>query len=126
MKKIIALVLSLILALSLAACGSKPDKQPLVDAYNAASSSFDEVANLVNDNADVVAPELVDVLNQTADMLLEYKALTNEDLTQEQIDIAIGFLKTVPDSMQTIKDSIEQDLANMGSGEVDDLGGAEG
>ncbi len=126
MKKIIALVLSLVLALSLAACGSKPDKQPLVDAYNAASSSFDEVANLVNDNADVVAPELVDVLNQTADMLLEYKALTNEDLTQEQIDIAIGFLKTVPDSMQTIKDSIEQDLANMGSGEVDDLGGAEG
>ncbi len=124
MKRLIALVMTLILALSLAACNSKPDKQPLIDAYNAASSSFDEVANLVNENADVVAPELIEVLNQTADMLLEYKTLTEEDLTQEQIDIAIEFLKTVPDSMQTIKGSIEQDLENMGSTELD--GGAEG
>lgn len=124
MKRFIALVMTLILALSLAACNSKPDKQPLIDAYNAASSSFDEVANLVNENADVVAPELIEVLNQTADMLLEYKTLTEEDLTQEQIDIAIEFLKTVPDSMQTIKGSIEQDLENMGSTELD--GGAEG
>ncbi len=117
MKRIIALVLTLILALSLAACGSKPDKQPLVDAFNAASASFDEVANLVNENADVVEPELIEVLNQTADMLLEYKALTDEDLTQEQIDIAVEFLNTVPDSMQAIKESIEQDLANMGGAE---------
>ncbi len=126
MKKLIALVMSLILALSLAACGSKPDKQPLIDSFNAASSSFDEVANLVNEYADVVAPELIDALNQTADMLIEYKNLTEEDLTQEQIDIAMEFLNTVPDSMQKIKESIEQDLANMGSTEVDDLGGAEG
>ena len=117
MKRILTLVLTLALTLSLVSCGSKPDKQPLIEAYNAASASFDELAILVNENADVVAPELIEVLNQTADMLLEYKDLTNQDLTQEQIDVAIEFLKTVPASMQTIKESIEQDLASMGGAE---------
>lgn len=119
MKKLLALVMTLLLALSLTACGGKPDKQPMIDAYNAASSSFNEVAILVNDNADLVAPEMIETLNKISDMLTEYKNLQNEDLTQEQIDIAIDFLKTVPDSMQKIKDSIEQDLANAGSTEAD-------
>lgn len=125
MKKLLALVMTLVLALSLAACAGKPDKQPLIDSFNAASSSFDEVATLVNNNADAMAPEMIETLNKVSDMLVEYKKLTDEDLTQEQIDEAVKFLKTVPDSMKEIKTSIEQDLANASSTEAGDAQAAE-
>lgn len=125
MKKFLALVMTLVITLSLAACAGKPDKQPLIDSFNAASSSFDEVATLVNNNADAMAPEMIETLNKVSDMLVEYKKLTDEDLTQEQINEAVKFLKTVPDSMKEIKTSIEQDLANASSTEAGDAQAAE-
>lgn len=50
-KKWLVAVLAVGMALSLAACGGGVDKAPLIEAFNAASTSFDEVGQLVNERA---------------------------------------------------------------------------
>lgn len=115
MRKLLVLIMTLVMSLSLVACSGGVDKKPLVDSFNAASASFDEVAKLVNENASRVSPQLIETMNKIADMLKKYKALAegDEELTQEQVDEATKFLKTVPDSMAKMKASLEKDLANV-------------
>ena len=51
MKKITSLLLVLVMCVSLVACGGV-DKQPAIDAFNKASTAYDEVATIINENPD--------------------------------------------------------------------------
>ena len=86
MKKLIALVLALVLSISLVACGGA-DKQPAIDAFNKASTAFDEVANAINADPDAYAQEVIDAMVEMATVMQEHKALleSSEDISEEKL-----------------------------------------
>ena len=47
MKKLMVLIMTMMMGMSLVACGGA-DKQPAIDAFNKTSTSFNEVANIIN------------------------------------------------------------------------------
>lgn len=86
MKKLIALVLALVLSISLVACGGA-DKQPAIDAFNKASTAFDEVANAINADPDAYEQEVIDAMVEMATVMQEHKALleSSEDISEEKL-----------------------------------------
>ena len=105
MKKILALVLVLAMALSFAGCGG-PDRQPAIDAFNAANTVFTEVANAINSGAVEVAEEDVEYLIELAEVIAEHKAILEDDsveLTEENLEEMIGWYAQVEASMAEIK-----------------------
>lgn len=123
MKKILILMMAFIMVFGLTACGSGVDKQALIDAFNVASDCFDEVGALVNKNIDSVDPATVETLTEISEKLLIYKAMAENDekLTQESMDEAITYLKTVPATMQTIKTEVEANLVTSANATTDAL-----
>ena len=108
MKKIAALLLVLVLSLSLIACGG-PDKQPAIDAFNQASTAFDEVANIINANPDGYAQEVFDTMNEMADVLLQHKEVLEGDaeVTEEKLNEMIAWYGDVLDWVDSVKADLE-------------------
>lgn len=79
MKKLTALLLAMVMCLGLVACGENPN-QPVIDAFNAASTAYDAVANTINENIEAYPQELIDVMNEMADSMLEVKELLESDV----------------------------------------------
>ena len=104
MKKLIALLLALIMCVSLVACGG-PDKQPAIDAFNAANTAFTEVANMMNENPGAFAQDLIDAMNELVNTLGEHKALleSDEKLSEEQLNEMIAWYASVEAMMAEIK-----------------------
>ena len=105
MKKILALVLVLVMALSFAGCGG-PDRQPAIDAFNAANTAFTEVAEAVNSGAVVMDQADVDYLVELAGVIEEHKAILEDDsveLTEEKLEEMIGWYSQVEASMAEVK-----------------------
>ena len=92
MKKITSLLLTLIMCMSLVACGG-PDKQPAIDAFNKASDAYDEVATIINENPDAYDQEVIDTLNEMADVLIQHKELleSGDEIEQEKLDEMIAW-----------------------------------
>ena len=92
MKKVTSLLLALIMCLSLVACGG-PDKQPAIDAFNKASDAYDEVATIINENPDAYDQEVIDTLNEMADVLIQHKELleSDDEIEQEKLDEMIAW-----------------------------------
>ena len=92
MKKISSLLLALIMCISLVACGG-PDKQPAIDAFNKASDAYDEVATIINENPDAYDQEVIDTLNEMADILIQHKELleSGDEIEQEKLDEMIAW-----------------------------------
>ena len=92
MKKVTSLLLALIMCLSLVACGG-PDKQPAIDAFNKASDAYDEVATIINENPDAYDQEVIDTLNEMADVLIQHKELleSGDEIEQEKLDEMIAW-----------------------------------
>jgi len=105
MKKILALVLVLAMALSFAGCGG-PDRQPAIDAFNAANTAFTEVANAINSGAVEVAEEDVEYLIELAEVIAEHKALLEDDsveLTEEKLAEMTAWYNDVETLMGELK-----------------------
>jgi len=104
MKKLIALLLALVMCLSLAACGG-PDKQPAIDAFNAANTVFNEVANVMNENPDDFDQEMFDGMNSIATALAEYRELleSDEEITEEMLDEMIAWFASVEEVIAETK-----------------------
>ena len=92
MKKITSLLLAFIMCMSLVACGG-PDKQPAIDAFNKASDAYDEVATIINENPDAYDQEVIDTLNEMADVLIQHKELleSGDEIEQEKLDEMIAW-----------------------------------
>jgi len=104
MKKRIALILALALCLTLAACGG-PDKQPAIDAFNAASDVFDEVVDAINADIEAYPEDLVETMIDMSGLLTEYKTMleSDQEFTEEQLAEMIEWFGTVEDLMEEIK-----------------------
>ena len=91
-EKITSLLLALIMCMSLVACGG-PDKQPAIDALNKASDAYDEVATIINENPDAYDQEVIDTLNEMADVLIQHKELleSGDEIEQEKLDEMIAW-----------------------------------
>lgn len=118
MKKLTSLLLALVMCFSLVACGggsapSGPDKQPAIDAFNAASTAFDTVAAEINANVDVIPQELVDVCVDMAGLLTEYKELLegDQEIKQEDLDAMIEWFGTVESWTAEAKAEVEAYIA---------------
>ena len=61
MKKLMVLIMTMMMGMSLVACGGA-DKQPAIDAFNKTSTSFNEVANIINENPQAYDQDLVDTM----------------------------------------------------------------
>ena len=55
------LIMTMMMGMSLVACGGA-DKQPAIDAFNKTSTSFNEVANIINENPQAYDQDLVDTM----------------------------------------------------------------
>ena len=88
MKKFFALLLTLVMVLSLAACSSAPDKQPAIDAFNETSAVFNEAGAIINENADAVDPEVIATFQDMSALLNQYGELLRGDteIEQEKLD----------------------------------------
>ena len=104
MKKLIALALVLVLCVSLVACGG-PDKKPAVDAFNKASTAFNEVSAVINADIESYDEEFVDGMIEMANLLAEYKDLLESDkeISQESLDDMVEWFGTVEDWVADVK-----------------------
>ena len=89
MKKFTALLLTLVLCLSMVACGSScPDKQPAIDSYNTLAENYNAFVDIANEDLSAWGEEDIEFMNNCADVINEYgtKLDSDEELTQEEID----------------------------------------
>ena len=109
MKKMIALTLVLVLCLSLVACGA-PDKQPAIDAFNKASTAFDEAANIINENPGAYDEEVITTMNEMADVMLQHKALLegDEEISEEKLNEMIAWYGEVEAWVAEVKAELER------------------
>ena len=112
MKKLMSLLLVLVMCLSLAACGGEDNKQPAIDAFNAAADAFDTLANAVNEDPDAYPQDMFDVLTGMSEALTQGKELLEDDsieMTDEQIEEFVGNLADI----ETWCKDVYNDLENM-------------
>ena len=89
MKKFTALLLTLVLCLSMVACGSSgPDKQPAIDAYNELAENYNKFVEITNEDLSGWSEEDIDYMNSIADAITQYgeQLESDDELTQEQLD----------------------------------------
>ena len=89
MKKFTALLLTLVLCLSMVACGSSgPDKQPAIDSCNTLAENYNAFVDIANKDLSAWGEEDIEFMNNCADVINEYgtKLDSDEELTQEEID----------------------------------------
>ena len=96
MKKIVTLLLTLVMCLSLVACGGV-DKQPAIDAFNSAITKYDALAAEMNENIESYPQDLIDIMLEMSEALTEHKAILEgeEELTQEDVDMLVGVFNEV-------------------------------
>ena len=107
MKKITSLLLTLIMCMSLVACGG-PDKQPAMDAFNKTSNAFNEVAVAINENPEAYDQEVIDTMIEMANVLNQHKELLESDteLDEEQLNEMIAWYGTVDEWVAAAKEEL--------------------
>lgn len=111
MKKLTTLFLALMMCFSLVACGG-PDRQPAIDAFNAAADAVNAAGELMNENADLFTQEDFDTMNGYVDTLNECGAVLEDDssdLTEEQLSDLVTDLENITDWANDLSDAIKQD-----------------
>ena len=115
MKKLIAILMTMIMCVSLVACGGV-DPQPAYDAFNSASDAYDNLVDKVNESIDAYPQELIDLMSQMGEALATHKATleSGEELTEEYVT---ELVQACTDVEQWVKDTEAQlaDLATTGA-----------
>ena len=104
MKKLITLLMTLVMCVSLVACGGA-DRQPAIDAFNKASTAFNEVAAVINEDLASYDQEVIDTMNEMADVLTQHKELLegDEEIEEEKLNEMIEWYGTVEDWVADVK-----------------------
>lgn len=103
--KLLALLLALAMAFGLAACGENPKKDEAIDAFNKTSTAFNEVANIVNENADSMKEDDIKTFQEMSELLTTYKNLLEGDgeISDEKYDEMITWFGTVQNWISQVK-----------------------
>lgn len=103
MKKLCSLMLAFAMCVSLAACGGGVDKQPAIDAHNAAGAAVNDLSDLINADPEPYADYISD-MNDLVAQLNECGAFleSDEKTTQEALD---QWVKTCNDIEKWAKDA---------------------
>lgn len=121
MKKLISLLLTVIICVSITACGgSTPDKQPAIDAFNNATTAYDALVDKINPNIDDYEQELIDIMIEMGDALTEHKNILESDqtYTEEEIKELVGIFGEVEawaKNTDSILDSYIEETADKSS-----------
>lgn len=108
MKKLMVLIMTMMMGMSLVACGGA-DKQPAIDAFNKTSTSFNEVANIINENPQAYDQDLVDTMVDMAGVLNEHKQiLESDDVEEEKLQEMIDWYGTVDEWVAQVKEEISK------------------
>ncbi len=97
MKKIIAFLMAVIMSLSLVACAGGIDRQPAIDAFNKASTAFDEFADVINENPDAYDEEIINGMVELANVMIQHKEMLEgeEEIAEETLAEMITWYGTV-------------------------------
>ncbi len=103
--KLLALLLALAMAFGLTACGENPKKDEAIDAFNKTSTAFNEVANIVNENADSMKEDDIKTFQEMSELLTTYKNLLEGDgeISDEKYDEMITWFGTVQNWISQVK-----------------------
>lgn len=114
MKKLLTLLIAGAMTLSLTACGGV-DTTKFEESYAKAETAFNDLGDYMDENKAYIAPEAFTTVNQIGDKLEEHYTLImeNEDVTQEQADVAIEWVDTIPDAMAEMKAGLEVEIAQI-------------
>ena len=107
MKKLMVLIMTMMMGMSLVACGGA-DKQPAIDAFNKTSTSFNEVANIINENPQAYDQDLVDTMVDMAGVLNEHKQILESDDEEEKLQEMIDWYGTVDEWVAQVKEEISK------------------
>lgn len=99
----------MMMGMSLVACGGA-DKQPEIDAFNKTSTSFNEVANIINENPQAYDQDLVDTMVDMAGVLNEHKQIleSDDDVEEEKLQEMIDWYGTVDEWVAQVKEEISK------------------
>ena len=103
--KLLALLLALVMVFGLTACGENPKKDEAIDAFNKTSTAFNEVANIVNENADSMKEDDIKTFQEMSELLTTYKNLLEGDgeISDEKYDEMITWFGTVLNLISQVK-----------------------
>lgn len=103
--KLLALLLALVMVFGLTACGENPKKDEAIDAFNKTSTAFNEVANIVNENADSMKEDDIKTFQEMSELLTTYKNLLEGDgeISDEKYDEMITWFSTVQNWISQVK-----------------------
>ena len=110
----ITMVLSLLFCLS--GCGVSEKKQQAIDKHTAVSVSFNEVANLINENKEALGDEIISNYQQMSDLLNQYTEILNgnAEITDEKYDEMIAWFDQVKEWIEKTKAEIEERIGDVG------------
>jgi len=96
MKKLLTLLLTLVMCLSLVACGG-PDRQPAIDEFNEASTAFDALVEIINKDIEAYPQEVIDLMVEMSEALTLHKETleSDEELTEEKLNEMIEWYNVV-------------------------------
>jgi len=96
MKKLLSLLLTLVMCLSLVACGG-PDRQPAIDEFNEASTAFDALVEIINKDIEAYPQEVIDLMVEMSEALTLHKETleSDEELTEEKLNEMIEWYNVV-------------------------------
>ena len=96
MKKMLYLLLTLVMCLSLVACGG-PDRQPAIDEFNEASTAFDALVEIINKDIEAYPQEVIDLMVEMSEALTLHKETleSDEELTEEKLNEMIEWYNVV-------------------------------
>lgn len=114
-KVVVSVVMIFVMLLALAGCGENEKKQEAIDVFNKTSQSFNEIATLINNNADKIDDELISTFQEMSALLSKYKDIleSDEDLEDAKYDEMITWFGTVDDWVKDSKTQLEAGLAEL-------------
>lgn len=116
MKTVICMMMILTMALGLSGCGESEKKQEAIDIFNETSTVFDETADLINANLDVIDDATISTYQEMSDALTECKdALeSDEEAPDEDYQVMIDSLTEAKEWLEEAKGEIEAQVSAAG------------
>lgn len=113
MKTLLCMIMASTMMFGLSGCGDSEKQQEAIDTFNEVSTVFDDTADLINANLDVIDDETISAYQEMSDALLECKEAleTEEDASDEEYQVMIDTLTEVKSWLEEAKTEVEAQVS---------------